>query len=406
MRAWKRFLPLLILCFCVCACGSTAADSETGKEVETAPIKKATVEEKISEEQPGEVPQEVVPQEVAPQEMEAQADLRVHFLDVGQGLSVLVESQGKYLIYDGGDRGASSFVVSYLKQLGVEKLDYLIASHYDADHLSGLVGCLNVFSVEQVLAPSYVHDTKIYTSFMKGISEKGLRMRSPSEGEVFSFGGASFTVLSARMGAADANDYSLVIRIDNGENSFLLTGDASVSSEVAMIRSGLPLECDVLSIGHHGSASSTSWEFLGATVPKAAVVSVGRDNAYGHPDRDVLEKLENMEIDLYRSDLQGTVIATSNGQEIAWDKEPCNDYQGGDTGTAATQATPVPEEVPTPSVPLAENATSVWKSASGKKYHTIPNCGTMNPDKATQLSEEEARNGGLEPCSKCYKWGP
>lgn len=382
MKIKKLLLSLLLLCLFASACG--VKDSEPIAAGEVVPETKKATTAKVAPQ----IKKEDVPQ-----------DMRIHFLDVGQGLSVLAESQGRYLIYDGGGQGSSSYVVAYLREQGVEKLDYVIASHYDADHLAGLVGCLNVFSAERVLAPDYEHDTKLYSSFMKEITERGIPFSSPVQGETFTLGAATFNVLSAKPENGDSNDYSLVIKIMNGQNSCILTGDASAASEAEMIRSGRELSCDILSIGHHGSASSTSWDFLEKTVPEVAVISVGRDNSYGHPDRDVLEKLESMEIDLYRSDLQGTVIATSNGSEFTWSESPCNDYQGGDSGTQPEETSVSPDSVS----PEVSSSMQVWKSASGKKYHTIPNCGTMNPDQAVQMSEEEAQNSGLGACSKCCR---
>ncbi len=345
---------------------------------------------------------------VSEQESE-NTDMAVHFLDVGQGLSILVQSGGQNLLYDGGDRSASSFVVSYLKKQNVETIDYLIASHYDSDHISGLVGCLNAFETKQVIGPDYQQDSSIYRSFQKAVSKEGLRIRHPKPGNSYSFGTGSFTILAPEEIGSNDNDNSIVIRLENGDSSFLFTGDAEADSEKTMCQSDLELECDVLCLGHHGSATATSWDFLRETVPEYAVISCGTGNSYGHPHKDTMDKLQDMEIPVFRTDLQGTVIAVSDGEDITWDQEPCNDYspsEDSDQGTvpsSASQKTAASTPVPAAPEPAQDTVdTMVWLSATGSKYHRIPDCGNMNPDTARQISRSEAESQGYEPCKKCF----
>lgn len=334
---------------------------------------------------------------------ESSGDMAVHFLDVGQGLSVLVQSGGENLLYDGGDRSHSSFVVSYLKSQQISNIDYLISSHYDEDHVSGLIGCLNAFSVENVIGSDYVHDSSLYDSFMETVVSLGLEVQYPQVGETFPFGTGEFTILSPAAISTDSNENSVAIKLTNGSNNFILTGDAEHNSEENMIRSGIDLNCDVLCVGHHGSASSTSWDLLQASVPGFAVISCGVDNQYGHPDADTLDRLSSMEIPVFRTDMQGTIIALSNGNDISWNVNPCNDYTPGsssDTGTlpqSEISFSPVEETIDS-----QPQAGSVWLSATGEKYHSIPNCGRMNPDKARQISEADAIAQGYKACSKCY----
>lgn len=266
--------------------------------------------------------------------------MTVHFLDVGQGLSILAQSEGETLLYDGGDRESSSFVVSYLQKQYIKTIDYLISSHYDSDHVSGLVGCLNAFEVETVIAGDYVQDTAIYHSFLEGVRKQGLEVLSPAVGEEFSFGAGGFQILAPESYGSDSNNNSIAIRLTNGANSFLFTGDAEHKSEKAMCQSGLTLDCDVLCLGHHGSGSSTSWDFLEKTLPEYAVISCGAGNSYGHPHKDTMEKLEDMEIPVFRTDVQGTIVAKSDGTAITWNQEPCNDYSPGDDSDEGTVPEP------------------------------------------------------------------
>ena len=252
-------------------------------------------------------------------------------LDVGQGLSVLVQSDGHTLLYDGGDRNHSSFVVSYLLEQGITSLDYVVASHYDADHLNGVIGALSRFSVDTVLAPDYETDTKLFQSYLSTLDEKGLMPLHPAPGDTFSLGGASFTVLAPiTIDEGDSNNNSLALRLSYGETSFLLTGDAEYQEEEDMCSQwGSALSSTVYVAGHHGSGSSTSWDLLQNTVPEYVVISCGEGNSYGHPHDTTMEKLEVMEIPVFRTDLQGTLSVSSDGQNLTWSQSPCNDYSPG-----------------------------------------------------------------------------
>ena len=265
-------------------------------------------------------------------------EMKIHFLDVGQGLSILVQSEGKNLIYDGGDKKTSSFVVSYLKRQKVETIDYVISSHYDADHMAGLIGCLNAFDVKHVISSDYKHTSKLYKSFVKAIKADGLKMEHPPVGKTFAFGSGSFTILAPSViNKRDSNNNSVAIKLINGDNSLVFTGDAEHSSESAMCNTGINLECDVLVPGHHGSATATSWEFLQKTIPEYAVISCGADNQYGHPDKDTMDKLESMGIQVYRTDKQGTITVISDGETLKWSVDPCNDYTPGDEKDRGTE---------------------------------------------------------------------
>lgn len=411
-KKWLLWLMIVIFSFTVglSSCGSDSGESSTSESTKSEVNDSIEAEDTSSETQKDtnttEQPDQKEPDQPAPQPT---GDMTVHFLDVGQGLSILVQSNGENLVYDGGDRGESSFVVSYLQQQGVTDIKYLISSHYDEDHVAGLVGCVNTFNVENVIGADYVQDTKIYQSFIDGVSEKGLEIQHPAVGTEYQFGTGKFTILSPASIDSNDNDNSVAIKLTNGENSFIFTGDAESGSEAAMCSSGIDLSCDVLVPGHHGSATATSNDFLMKAVPEFAVISCGTDNQYGHPDKDTMDKLQSMDIQVYRTDKQGTVIATSTGTEISWNQEPSNDYSPGDSNDTGTQPQAVEEQPvvdPTPEPELTEEPEmvggSVWISETGSKYHNKPDCGRMNPDKARQITESEAQNMGLDACEKCF----
>ncbi|MDO4323585.1 MAG: ComEC/Rec2 family competence protein [Lachnospiraceae bacterium] len=249
-------------------------------------------------------------------------NFEVHFLDVGQGLSVLIRSDSHAMLYDGGGRESSSFVVSYLQSQGIRTLDYIVASHYDADHISGLIGALHAFNVDRILGPDYVHDSATYASFMNTAAEKGLSVEHPTPGDMFTLGDAGFTVLAPDRIYEDPNNNSIVIRLVNGQNSFLLMGDAESESEESMCRSNLKVQCDVLCPSHHGSSDGTSSLLLDSARPKYAVISCGAGNDYGHPHRETLQRLADAGVTVYRTDELGTVIAYSDGNELWWEGRP------------------------------------------------------------------------------------
>ena len=358
----------------------------------------------------------LVPQSALTVKAEGNSEMAVHFIDVGQGNAILVQSGGQNLLYDGGDQSHADLIISYLQEQNVENIDYMIASHYDEDHIGGLVPCIDNFSVSNIFGPDYVHTSNLFNNFMNTATANAIIVQYPSVGETFDFGTGSFTVLAPNGISQNSNDNSLVIKLENGSNSFIFTGDAEETSEQDMISTGMNLDCDVLSLGHHGSASSTSWDLLEASTPSWAVISCGQDNSYGHPAASTMEKLRDMNIPVYRTDDQGTIIALSDGDTISWNQEPCNDYTAGDAkqqsaNSDTSQAAQYSSE-DTASAPAVETETpdtssdtqgrTVWISATGSKYHSRPDCVNMNPNKATQETEAQALSQGYEACKKCW----
>ena len=356
----------------------------------------------------------VLPGSAVTAKADGQGDMAVHFIDVGQGLAILVQSGGENLLYDGGNRSHADEVVQYLKSQQVETINYMISSHYDEDHLGGLVKCLDTFEVEHVLGSDYVHTSDLFNTFMNTATAHAIIVEYPSVGDTYEFGTGSFTVMAPDGISQNSNDNSVVIRLVNGNNSFMFMGDAEETSEQDMISTGMNLDCDVLSLGHHGSASSTSWDLLEATSPSWAVISCGLNNTYGHPAAETMGKLSDMDIPVFRTDDQGTVIALSDGNTISWTQEPCNDYTSGSekqsTDSSADQSEQYTNDAAATESYAAETDTSdtqgrmVWISATGSKYHSIPDCGNMNPNKATQETESQALSQGYEACKKCWSF--
>ena len=332
----------------------------------------------------------------------AAAQTDVHVLDVGQGLSVLIESNGHYMLYDGGDSDKSSYVISYLHQEGVTALDYVVASHYDSDHLNGVVGALNTFPVSTVWGPDYETGTRVFESFRSVIAAKGLSCTQPDAGSQIQLGDAVIQVLApSGSDYSDANNYSIAIRVQDGSTSFLITGDAEAESEAQMTASGLNLDSDVYVMGHHGSGTSTSWDLLQAATPEYAVLSCGAGNSYGHPHIESMEKLQAMGIQLLRTDKQGNIVASTDGNTITWNVSPCNDYTPGDPNDEPAQPSAVPETVTS----SQEAAAVVYWTPGGKSYHNSRECSTLSRSKTINegsLSDALAA-GKADPCDVCVK---
>lgn len=255
--------------------------------------------------------------------------LSVTYLDVGQGNGILVQCDDQTMLIDGGPRESSSFVVSYLKRQGIQKLDYMLISHFDEDHLAGAIGALYNFPVGTLLTPDYETDTGIYDSYTEAAEENGCEAVHPSLGDSFSLGSGSFQIISpVSCGHEDENQDSIGIILKNGRDRFFIGGDIGLEGEQEILESGVDIQADVMLMNHHGS--HVSREFFQAVDPSWAVISCGENNSYGHPRQDTVELLQEFQVSLFRTDKQGTITAVSKGQGITFDQDPCNDYTPGE----------------------------------------------------------------------------
>jgi competence protein ComEC len=255
-------------------------------------------------------------------------ELKISFIDVGQADSILVQQGSNFMLIDAGNNGDAETVGNYLSNQGVKELKYFVGTHKDEDHIGSADYIINLFKVDKVYFPKQTATTKTFEDFASAVKNKGLSLTVPKAGEQFKLGEALVTVLAPNSsGYEDSNDYSIVLKVVFGSTSFLLTGDAEAQSEREMVSAGRDLSASVLKIGHHGSGTSTSQAFLDKVNPRFAVISAGKDNKYGHPAQETMDRLKAMEIPVFRTDEQGTIVVTSNGRDITFNVKP-GSYKG------------------------------------------------------------------------------
>jgi competence protein ComEC len=243
--------------------------------------------------------------------------LRVAYLDVGQGDCILLSCNDAYMLIDAGPVSAGITVTEYLKASGCEKLTYFVVTHAHEDHCGGADDVLTAFPVETLFAPYTEFDQSgAFTYFEDTAAEVGVDITMPAVGSVFTLSDATVTFVGPVSQGGDLNDGSLVLRVDYGDTSFLFTGDASSGALLDDIAAGYDLSCDVLKLSHHGSSDGTSDKLLQYVEPKMAVACVGADNRYGHPHEEVLSLLEAYDVRLSRTDTDGTVVLVSDGARI------------------------------------------------------------------------------------------
>lgn len=247
------------------------------------------------------------------------SSLKVIAIDVGQADSILITAGSNSMLIDAGTNEAADIVVNYIKDQGITKLDYVIGTHPHEDHIGGMDAVISTFDIDKVILPDAQSSTKSFEDVLDAISDKGLKITRPVPGTAYSLGNASFTILAPNGSKyEDLNNYSVVVKLVFGNSSFLFTGDAESRSEKEILKNGFDIKADYLKVGHHGSITSTSDDFLNAVNPKYAVISVGKDNNYGHPANETIQKLTDADIKIYRTDKMGTIVAISDGNSITF----------------------------------------------------------------------------------------
>lgn len=309
--------------------------------------------------------------------------LIVQFIDVGQADCALLQCDGQFMLIDGGNRDDSQLVVSFLEQQGVKELTAVVCTHAHEDHVGGLPAVLAVYPTKAVYASTKTYSSNIFDKFVYYTDQQGLEITIPAPGDRFSLGQAEVTVLGPVKSYAETNDTSIVLRVTYGETGFLFTGDMETDAENDMLdywEGKVDWKTDVLKVGHHCSNSSTSYRFLNEVNPTYGVISLGKDNSYGHPHKEPMSRLNQAGVTILRTDELGTIQALSDGKEV--------------TLTWQNQSA-VPEN--------AEPAAQVFiGNKNSKKFHA-PDCANLPSDKnAVEFaSYQEAVDAGYAPCGSC-----
>jgi competence protein ComEC len=291
----------------------------------------------------------------------------VHFIDVGQADCILAQlPNGEILLIDGGNKTDGTEVCKYLRDLGIRRIDYLVATHPHEDHIGGLPLVIRSFEIGEIYAPKATATTNIFEDFLKSIQEKGMTIHSAQAGQtILASHDLSLDILAPKSASyKDLNDYSVVIKLTFKKNTFLFMGDAETISEGEI---KADVNVDVLKVGHHGSDSSSSLAFLQKATPSISVISCGAGNSYGHPKDITLKHLSEVGSEIYRTDLQGTILITSDGSQISVNQKPSTAVSLQPTTVNVT--TTKPSTVPSTTVPSSKPSTTV---PSSKPSTTVP----------------------------------
>lgn len=242
----------------------------------------------------------------------------IHFIDVGQGDSILIRSDGADILIDAGENDQGDTVNAYLDQAGVEELDLVIGTHPHSDHIGGLDVVLSEHSAKQVVLPelpdSMVPTTRTFEDLLYALGAQELEITPAVPGDCYTFGNGTLEILGPVADYDDLNNYSVVCQFTYGDFSCLLTGDMETKAEKDLLASGADVSADVLKLGHHGSSTSTGMDFLEEVNPSACIIEVGEGNSYNHPHAEVIERVEEYGCTVYRTDLNGSILIETDGK--------------------------------------------------------------------------------------------
>ena len=379
---------LLSICmlFCLCSCTSEIAE----------PIEKESASPTIINASETEAPKNDIDY--------SEHTFAIHYIDVGQGDAALVVCDDKTMLIDGGKPSASSIIYTYLKNLNIDYLDCIVASHADDDHIGGLSAPLAKMKVGNVIAPETEADTRSYNSLKTKTEEQGLTIRNPNPGDSMDLGSSKIEFYGPiTESESDRNNGSIVMKIIYGDTSFLFTGDAEREEEQEILNAGYDLSTTVLKVGHHGSKNSTTYPFLREIMPQYAVISVG-DNSYGHPTEDTLSRLRDADVKVYRTDMQGDIIATSDGKTVTITTKKNADAETNPTVAEKSNAYYQTEEQNT-DTDKTEKVCEYIGNRNTKKFH-YPECSSVGQMKEKNkvylnCTRDEAIADGYESCKRC-----
>ena len=245
---------------------------------------------------------------------DAKGKVSVHFIDVGQADSILIRTENGNALIDAGNNEDGPLLVKYFKSLGINSFDYVFGTHAHEDHIGGMDDIIKNFKVEKYYMPNAATTTKTFLDILDALDAKSYKFSVPKIGQKFSMGDVHFEIIYVGEDETDLNSTSIVMRMDHGENSFLFTGDSTSKVEKLILDSNI--DVDVLKVAHHGSSYSNTLDFLKKVSPKYAVIEVGANNSYNHPEKVILRRLQSLDTEIYRTDQSGTIIMESDGNVL------------------------------------------------------------------------------------------
>lgn len=338
-------------------------------------------------------------------------EAEIHFINTGNSDSIVIKQGDNSVLIDAGDNDDESAIVNYLKNLGINKLSYVISTHPDADHCGGLDAVFNNFNIENLFVGNGSSDSKTYSDFINAAANKGINPSVPLEGSEYKLTDTSYLkIYNAKGIAGNSNESSLVTLFVNGKDKILLMGDAGAETEAKLINTFENV--DLLKIGHHGSSSSTTQAFLDKVNPKSAVILVGKGNKYGHPSSDVMSRLQAKGIGVHRTDECGNIVYKSTGNGLtttcgvngtynAGNKNETSTSGGSTSGSGGSTGGSTSGGSVTTNEPEKTDRTVYWTS-KGKSYHYDINCRTLARSKNI-LQGPGSQCPKTDPCNVCVK---
>ncbi|WP_026834514.1 ComEC/Rec2 family competence protein [Eubacterium xylanophilum] len=322
------------------------------------------------------------------------------YLDVGQGNAELIKVGKKNTLIDTGKKSEYDELKKQLKKLGVKKINTLIVSHPDADHMENAGDIIAKYKVKKIIMPRIKSSTLCYKKMVRAISDYNVKKITPSTGDKIKLGkGCSGKVLSVDASTTDKNEASIVMRVTYGSRTFLYMGDATARVEGDILEAGYDVSSDIYLISHHGSDTANGVLFQKKALTSkygVAIFSVGR-NSYGHPDKFVLNRANKFAKKVYRTDKKGCIIAKTNGKKISFSFKAVKHNSSSGNYTSNKNGTVSKKTSDTSST----SGSTVYITRTGKKYH-FKGCRYLSSS-CYKISLKDAKSQGYEPCSVCGK---